>query len=223
MRPLCDISLVVTLVALAGCSSSPTTPAAPPTPWTQAQLDEKAGQFTTAKTENKKPNELPLQFVDMSGNAVDLLSYRGKNVVLVVVKGLPKDSLPPFAGQFCPGCLAQVNSLTASYSEFKSRNAEIVMVFPGPPEAHKQFLRDGLVTDADGKSKVPFPLVSDPNPDLKAVKALGIKGDWARPSTYILNKTGDVVFAYVGPEGANYDRPPVKALLDQLNKLNGAP
>lgn len=220
MRPSSVTGLAATLVLLAGCNSSPTT--ADTRSPEQKRLDEVASQFTTEKTENKKPNELPLKFVDMSGNAVDLLSYRGKkNVVLVIVKGLPQKNNP--TGGFCPGCLAQVNSLTASYSEFTSRNAEIVMVFPGPPEEHRRFLRDGLVTDADGKSKVPFPLVSDPNPDLKAVKTLGIKGDWARPSTYILNTAGDVVFAYVGPEGATYDRPPVKALLDRLEKLNGAP
>lgn len=220
MRPLSAIGFAATLTVLAGCNSSPTTPAAPVLPWTQEQLNATAGKFEMKQGENKKPNELPLQFVDMSGKAVDLSSYRGqKNVVLVVVKGLPQQ----FNGQFCPGCLAQVNSLTASYPEFQKRNAEVVMVFPGPPEAHKQFLREGLVTDAEGGSKVPFPLVSDPNPDLKAVKALGIDGDWARPSTYILNKSGDVVFAYVGPKGTTYDRPSVKALLDQLDKLNGVP
>ena len=214
MRPLSLLALVATALALSGCGSSPTTPATAAGPWTQEQLNEHASNFEMKKGENKKPGELPLSFVDVSGKPVDLATYRGKkNVVLVVVKGMPKDP----GGAFCPWCLAQVNSLTANYPEFQKRNAEIVMVFPGPQDVLPKFLRDGLVAADDGKSKVPFPLVADS--DLKAVKSLGIDGDWARPSTYILNTSGDVVFAYVGPPRTTHDRPSVKALLDQLDKL----
>jgi peroxiredoxin len=153
-----------------------------------------------------------------------LTDYRGnKHVVLVVVKGMPTQPSPDFVGVFCPGCVAQINAVANNYDEFKKRNAEIVAIFPGPPEPNKRFLKEALVTDADGNSKLPFPLVSDPAPDLKAVRALEIRGDWARPSTYILNKSGDVVFAYVGSRTSVYDRPPIKALLDQLDKLNGSP
>jgi hypothetical protein len=53
---------------------------------------------------------------------------------------------------------------------------------------------------------------------LKAVNSLGISGDLAKPSTYILDKKGNAVFAFVGETTA--DRPSVKALLAQLDKLN---
>jgi hypothetical protein len=49
------------------------------------------------------------------------------------------------------------------------------------------------------------------------VNKLGIQGDLARPSTYILDKQGAVVYGYVGE--TQVDRPSVKALLAQLDKL----
>ena len=69
---------------------------------------------------------------------------------------------------------------------------------------------------AGGNKKVPFALLLDQ--DLKAVELLGIRGDLAKPSTYILDKQGNAVFAFVGESTA--DRPSVKALLAQLDKLN---
>src|SRR4051812_13775712 len=128
MRFLFVAGLFGLLVAVSGCGSS-----APPPPafsYGAPDLKAVAEQFH----ENPQPNrnvsgdQIPLQFTDMNGKSVDLASYRGKsNVVLVVVKGMPKYP----GGMFCPGCLAQVNSLTANYDEFKKRDAEIVMVFPG--------------------------------------------------------------------------------------------
>ena len=64
--------------------------------------------------------------------------------------------------------------------------------------------------------KVPFVMLLDT--DLNAVKTLGIEGDLAKPSTYILDKKGNAVFAFVGE--TTTDRPSVQALLAQLDKLN---
>ena len=178
-------------------------------------LEEGAKKFNNDAQSNRTvPGEqVPLIFIDSAGNKVDLKSYHGKaNVVLVVVKGLP----PQYGGRFCPGCLAQVNSLTANHAEFTKRGAEILMVFPGPKDALPQFLADGKVDGTGGNPKVPFALLLDT--DLNAVKTLGISGEFAKPSTYILDKKGNVVFAFVG--GDTYDRPSVQALLAQLDKLN---
>jgi peroxiredoxin len=206
------------LVLTAGCSSPPATPARvyDGTP-TQEELNAKAKQFQ----DNPQPKgtvpggQVPLKFINTEGKEVDLASYRGtSNVVLVVVKGLPK----AFNGLFCPGCLAQVNSLTANYTKFKEKDAEIVMVFPGPKDALPQFLEKGKVNGEGGNLKVPFTMLMDT--DLKAVKTLGIDADWATPSTYILDKKGNAVFVYVGEPGTTTDRPSVQALLAQLDKLN---
>jgi hypothetical protein len=47
---------------------------------------------------------------------------------------------------------------------------------------------------------------------------LGIRGDLAKPSVYVLDKQGNVVYAYVGETLT--DRPSVRVLLAQLDKLN---
>ena len=62
----------------------------------------------------------------------------------------------------------------------------------------------------------PFPLVLDV--ELHAVDQLGIRADLSKPATYILDKQGQVRFAYVGSTIA--DRPSVKSLLDQLTAIN---
>jgi peroxiredoxin len=207
--------LIGLLVAASGCGSS-TTPPAPQSGYPTADLKATAERFHDDPKPNRTTSgdQIPLQFVDANGKAVDLTSYRGKsNVILVIVKGMPRYP----GGVFCPGCLAQVNSLTANYDEFKKRDAEIVLVFPGPSDKLPQFLADGKVDGANGNPPVPFSVVLDQ--DLKAVNALGISGDLAKPSTYILDKKGNAVFAFVGE--TTTDRPSVKALLAQLDKLNG--
>lgn len=156
-------------------------------------------------------DKMPLTFVDLDGKKVDLAQFRGKsNVVLVVTKGMPQ--FP--GGVFCPGCLAQMNSLVANHAEFKKREAEVLVVFPGPSEKAGDFLANAKAREADKPS--PIPLLLDK--DLAAVKVLDIPGDLAKPSTYILDRKGNVVYAFVG-EGTT-DRPSVKALLNQLDKLN---
>src|SRR5947208_4126042 len=125
MRLLCIVGLFGLLVLAAGCG--PPELKDPPGPG-EPDLKKVAGQFhDKPANRNVAKDEIPLKFVDTEGKEVDLASYRGKsNVVLVVVKGMPKYP----GGQFCPGCLAQVNSLTANHAEFTKRGAEIVMVFP---------------------------------------------------------------------------------------------
>jgi peroxiredoxin len=212
MRFLSIAGLIVVLVALAGCGS----PSKPPAyNYGTPDLKNIESQFhqDPAPNRNVSGDQIPLKFTDRDGKSVDLASYRGKsNVLLVVVKGMPQQT----GGVFCPGCLAQVSSLTANHEEFKKRDTEIVMVFPGPADKLPQFLSDAKVNGEAGNPKVPFTLLLDQ--DLKAVDALGIRDNLAKPSTYILDKQGNAVFAFVGE--TTTDRPSVKALLAQLDKVN---
>jgi peroxiredoxin len=211
MRRFPIVGLCVGLGALVGCGAPPELGA----PSGGPDLQQVASRFHADPQPNRNTtgDQVPLKFMDTAGQEVDLASFRGRsNVVLVVVKGLPK--FP--GGKFCPGCLAQVNSLTANDEAFKARGATILVVFPGPKDALPQFLADAKVDGTAGNPKVPFALLLDT--DLSAVKALGIVGDLARPSTYVLDKKGNVVFAFVGE--TTTDRPSVQALLTQLDKLN---
>lgn len=205
--------LVAAVVALAGCGdSSPTLRKPGKIQYGgEVNLAELAAQFLDKAESNRKADELPLSFIDSQGKPVDLGEYRGKsNVVLTVVKGLPQSP----GGVFCPGCLAQMNSYSANADEFKKRGAAVLVVFPGPADNLNDFLTQAKAVPAAGKSGVPLLL----DKDMQACRRLDILGDWAKPSTYILDKKGNAVYAYVG-EGTT-DRPSVKALFAELDKLN---
>src|SRR5262245_39374 len=152
------------------------------------------------------PSNLDLTFIDKNGNSVDLKAYRGKkNVVLVVTRG--------FSGALCPFCTTQTSRLISQYDEFAKRDAEVLVVFPGPKDQLGQFLKNA---EKGGNSRpTPFPVLLDEN--FAAVNKLGIRGQLAKPSTYILDKQGQVRFAYVGATIS--DRPSVKALLKQLDDI----
>ena len=164
--------------------------------------------FTTMprRTRRWHREALDLAFVDGNGKTIDLREYRGKkNVVLVVTRGYP--------GYICPNCSAQTSRLISNYPEFVKRDAEVLVVFPGPTD-HLQQFRERTQSEA-GKKSVPFPILLDK--DFHAVDQLKIRGDLAKPATYIVDKQGDVRFAYVGSNTS--DRPSLKAMLDQLDAI----
>jgi peroxiredoxin len=164
-------------------------------------FDDNAKTNTTVE-----PAALDLSFTDRKGNRVDLKQYRGKkNVVLVVTRG--------YAGHFCPCCTSQTSRLINQYGEFARRDAEILLVFPGPKDHLEQFLQGA--EERVNCDPTPFPVLLDEN--FTAVDKLGIRGELAKPSTYILDKQGQIRFAYVGSTYS--DRPSVKALLKQLDEI----
>lgn len=175
-------------------------------------LPKLAEQFHDKPANKTVPaDQAQLTFIDLDGKKVDLSSFKGKsNVVLVMTKGMPQSP----GGVFCPGCLAQMNVMVANNAEFKKREAEVLVVFPGPSEKAGEFLTTAKVRE--GEKPSPIPLLLDK--DMAAVRILGITGDRAKPSTYIIDRKGNVVYAYVGEHTT--DRPSVKALLAQLDKLN---
>ena len=151
--------------------------------------------------------ELPTKFVDHVGNPVDIESYRDdKNLVIVVSRGIPQSP----GGVPCAFCVAQTNSLVGNYGKFQDRDTEVIVVFPGPTQ-----LIDDFILQSSKTPELPFPLLLDR--DLKACEALGIRGDLAKPSTYILDKAGNIVYAYVGESMT--DRPSLKAVFRVLDRL----
>lgn len=213
---LAALALPVAVFALVGCGSSDPKPYGKGGYGVNPPLEEVAAGFHENPEANRQvaTDKLPLTFIDVTGTPVDLAQFRGKsNVVLVVTKGLPQ--FP--GGVYCPGCLAQMHALTANLDDFKKRDAEVLVVFPGPSEKIGEFVTQAKAGGPDGKPG-PVPLLLDK--DLTAVKQLDILADWAKPATYILDKKGNVVYAFVG--AGTTDRPSVKALLAQLDKANGA-
>jgi peroxiredoxin len=162
---------------------------------------------TAQSNVDPKPQSLDLVFVDQNGASVDINSFRGKkNVVLVFTRGFP--------GYVCPYCSALTSRLISNYQEFTKRDAEVLVIFPGPKDQLKQFITASQAQALN--NPVPFPILLDEN--FKAVDKLGIRGNLVKPSTYILDKKGQVRFAYVG--STSTDRPSVKAMLEQLDALS---
>ena len=188
-----------------------------------------AGTFVKFKDEVKanssvKGTELgELSFVDREGNKVELASYRGKsNLVLVITRGFvgsEQTADGESRGNICTYCSTQTSRLITNYNKFKSRSAEVIVVFPVARKSDGNAL-EKFAANVQGKDKTaadaPFPLLLDV--DLAAVDSLGIRADLSKPATYILDKQGEVRFAYVGKD--LQDRPSVKALLDQLDQIN---
>jgi len=150
-----------------------------------------------------------LTFVDTVGNVVKLSDFSGKqNVILVFTEG--------FNGMICPFCTTQTSRLVANYDEFKNRNCEVIVVYPGPSDRVEEFVEAALKTEKTQVDKVPFPIVLDK--DFKATDFFDIHSTHAHPSTYLIDKQGGVKFAYVG-KNMTADRPSVKALLSKLDAI----
>jgi peroxiredoxin len=190
-------------------------PPPPATAWAPyhygSAYDEEPMAFKDDATTNTQvaDSALELTFVDSSGRKVDLGEFRGrKNVVLVVTRG--------FAGYVCPHCTTQTSRLISNHAEFARRDAEVLVVFPGPRGHLDEFVKASQhKAHLSSSTAVPFAVLLDE--DLQAVGRLGIRADLAKPSTYILDKQGHVRFAYVGTTST--DRPSMQSLLHQLDLL----
>jgi peroxiredoxin len=128
-------------------------------------------------------------------------------VVLVFTEG--------FSGMLCPFCKTQTSRLVANYEKFAALNAEVLVVYPGERDHLKEFIEAAQNGDKEQVDAVPFPIVLDPK--LSAVKHFDISSKLAHPSTYVIDKQGNVQLAYVGKD-MSPDRPSIKALLETLER-----
>ncbi|MEM8864216.1 MAG: redoxin domain-containing protein [Planctomycetota bacterium] len=142
---------------------------------------------------------------------LELKNLIGKsNIVLVFTRGY-------YGGSVCPFCVTQTAELTANKPAFEERDAVVLIVYPGSSEHVADFAAAVTQTDREKAdiAAVGWPVVLDQN--LEAVHYLNIAADLASPSTFIIDKEGNVAFAYVG--ATRTDRPSVKAVLEQLDAL----
>ena len=145
-----------------------------------------------------------LVFFDTSGQRVALKSYLGKkNVVLVFTEGFA-------GGMLCPFCKTQTSRLVANYDKFSKLDTEVLVVYPGTRNHLDEFVAAAKKTEKATVGKIPFPLLLDE--DLGAVGYFNIASNLAHPSTFIIDKQGDVRLAYVGAD-MTADRPSIAAML----------
>lgn len=206
------LGLAVVLGAVAGCDSGrqrvDETPTGPETDWTALLQDPASVEFVDDVQSNREDDGTvtSLEFVNREGQTIGLNQFVGsKNVLLVFTRG--------FSGQLCPFCTTQTSRLIANYDEFRERDTEILLVYPGQKDQLDEFI--AAASEDPDADRFPFPVLLDE--DLSAVKQLGIAADLAHPSTFIIDKSGNVQLSYVGRSPV--DRPSVKALLTQLDRL----
>jgi peroxiredoxin len=203
--------VVLFALGLTGCSDRP-----PPTGSSSyGTFDPKLIQFNDAPQQQTSPDvELgDLAFTDRDGRAVKLRDLlNDKNLVVVMTRG--------YNGAICPYCSTHTSRLIANYAEIQKLGADVVVIYPVEQASAATHLDEFLkrvneLQSAPAGQAVPFPVLLDVG--LHAVDVLGIRKDLSKPATYILDRTGAVKFAYVGETLA--DRPSVKAILEQLQKL----
>lgn len=146
------------------------------------------------------------KFVTFEGEWTRLEDWRGKKLVLVVLRG--------FAGEVCAYCVAQARALAEKKAEIEAEGAEVLLVYPGREDRLKAFV-EGYQLLLRREGPPPFPMLCDTRTEL--VEALDIVDNLARPTTLILDKAGVVRWAYVGVD--KDDRPSVEEILGELRDL----
>lgn len=157
-----------------------------------------------------KEKSFPItQFVDSTGKLVDLAKYKGKPLVLSVMKGF-------YSQGICVYCTRQTADLADNIKSFQDLGCEVLVIYPGRDEHINTFIRsvrDHEKSD-DPRYQLPFKVLLDVN--LDAVRALNISGDLAHPTSFVLDAEGVVRYQYVGRTMS--DRPSVKELIEQARK-----
>ena len=221
-QPGIVLSLCLCLFAGCGESSDTTTgngasPSADPSVdsqtdiWPQdLDLSGSDIQFKDSVTSNV---EVPvgldnLVFVDKNGDRIALETYLGKNnIVLVFTEGFA-------GGMLCPFCKTQTSRLVANFDRFEELDTKVIVVYPGARDHLDEFIEAATKTEKKQVSKIPFPLVLDEK--LEAVKFFNISSNLAHPSTFIIDKQGNVRLAYVGAD-MTADRPSISSMLKILS------
>ena len=129
-----------------------------------------------------------------TGASVSLDEEVGKasSTVLVVLRGYP--------GYQCPYCVKQVHDFVDHAADFKAKNADVLLVYPGPPADLDEHAKEFLAKQANLPPNIT--LVTDP--DYKMTNRYGLRWDapheTAYPSTFILDKGGKITFEKVSRE-----------------------
>lgn len=196
------------------------------------QMQPKRYSFEISDAERETNEEnvtaeqlLDLPLTDEQGNPVSLRAHLGKQHLVIVFtrgsmasvaqqnKGPQWKNLP----NVCPYCSTQASGIASQMPEFKNQQAEVLVVFPVSQLAEKvdaTTLRNSVANPMDPP---PFPILLDLK--LRAVEKIGIREHLARPASFIVDKKGNLRFAYVAKQGSA-DRPSGSELLRHVTLIN---
>jgi len=143
-----------------------------------------------------------------AGDAVSLSQInRDHQIVLIVLRGFP--------GYQCPFCTKQVHAFIAKAEQFADANAEVILVYPGPPADLGVHAKEFLAMQAPLPKNIHLLI----DPDYKFTKQYGLRWDapheTAYPASFVLDHEGKVVFRKVSHEHG--DRTSPEEILAQLS------
>lgn len=154
------------------------------------------------------PPELEAEFIDAEGKTFRLSDLAGRPFVLVFTRGYP--------GYVCPLCTTYTAQICAAYEDVRATGAEVLLVFPGDETKVEDFVAAcRAILAEEGRTALPYPVLLDP--DLTAVRRFDILADLSKPSTYVVDGSGTIRYAYVG--SAPHERPSVERILAELRKI----
>jgi len=145
----------------------------------------------------------------VGGSEVQLSKLYSKNsLVLIILRGWPEYQ--------CPVCSRQVGQFIDEADRFREFDVSVLMVYPGPSvvlqEKAKEFTEDFTFPDN-------FYFALDP--DYTMINKYGLRWnapkETAYPSTFVINKKGEVVYSKVS--STHGGRASVDEVLSALEKL----
>jgi peroxiredoxin len=195
-------AIYLSLVAVLGISAcggeTASNQGTSPPPSAQTHVERRVSQETDIYAELKGIGLLtPSQSIeapdialkDLEARSISLYSLRGKVVFL------------NFWGTWCGYCREEMPSIQRMYNTLKNREFEVLAVSVNDtPEAVKSFVSQNNYT---------FPVVLDL--EYKATQLYGIRGF---PTTYIIDKKGNLVGKLVGSR--SWDTPEVITVFNKL-------
>lgn len=143
---------------------------------------------------------------NLNGASVRLADETAKGpVVLVVLRGFP--------GYQCPLCARHVKELVNNAAALTTAKARVVIVYPGPADIVQS---KGSEFATDKNLPAHFEMLLDP--DYVFTNLYGLRWnapkETAYPSTFVLDKTGKIVYAKVSTTHGG--RAPAKEILSAL-------
>lgn len=145
----------------------------------------------------------------IKGEKIELSELNANNpIVLIVLRGWPEYQ--------CPACSRQVGQYIAEAEKFQELGAKVLLIYPGPSEALQEKAKE-FTEDFNFSDNFYFAL----DPDYSMVNKYGLRWDapkeTAYPSTFVINKKGNVVYAKIS--STHGGRANVEEVLEALREL----
>jgi peroxiredoxin len=168
---------------------------------------------------------LDLQLVDEQGKPVLLRELQGQQHLVIVftrgslatVAAANKGPQLPQLPNVCPYCTSQASGIANYLPQFAEQQAAVVMVFPVTAQTESKDAATFQQALPQPNNRPPFPVLLDLQ--LRAVEQLDLRDHLARPASFIIDRAGNLRFAYVAKTGSA-DRPSGSELLRHIKQIN---